>query len=75
MRYGHLAKVGYAGWTAVVAPAGYQVTLPLKDTHASLFPPHTVVCTTFENVPPGLRKFRDHVCYLLEDAIAHLLKF
>ena len=33
MRYGRLAKVGYNGWMALAAPAGYQVTLPLQDTH------------------------------------------
>ena len=30
-------KVGYAGWTAGVAPAGYQVTLPSQDAHLSTY--------------------------------------
>lgn len=36
MRYGHLAKKGYAGWMAAVAPAGYQDTLPLQDALISM---------------------------------------
>ena len=36
-------------------------------------PLHMLVPTRFENGPSGLSKFRDHVCFLLEDAIAHLL--
>ena len=36
MRYGRLANVGYAGWTAAAALAGYQVTLPLQDALISM---------------------------------------
>ena len=36
MRYGRLAKVGYAGCTAAAAPARYQVTLPLQGALISL---------------------------------------
>ena len=32
MKYGHLAKVEGAGWIAVAAPNGYQVTLPFKTS-------------------------------------------
>ena len=36
MRYWHLAKKGYAGWMAPAAPAGYQVTLPLRNVLISM---------------------------------------
>ena len=32
MKQEHLPKVGYAGWMAAAAPAGYQVTNPFCKT-------------------------------------------
>ena len=32
MRYGRLAKGGYAGWMAATDMAGYQDTLPIQET-------------------------------------------
>ena len=36
MRYWHFAKKGYAVWLATAVPAGYQVTLPLRNVLISI---------------------------------------
>ena len=68
LRYGCFAKVGYIGWTAVAAPARYQVTLPLQGTLISLYHRHLrrvaisfIICKLVDNLVLSLVRARTYL--------------